>query len=163
MARDGAFPGSEFLRKISDLTKSPTRVVAMIFILDVVLLLLQLVNSVAFVAIVSVTTIGLQISYAIPIWLRVTQARNTMPRGAFTLGPFSLYFGWIAACWLTSTSLLFFLPFQFPVTKENMNYTCVVVGTVTVVALGFWVFSARHWFKGPKRSKAEHIDDEVEM
>jgi len=127
--------------------------VILIFVFDAILLTLPLVNPQAFAAIVSLTTIGFQISYAIPIWLRITHSKNTFQQGQFHLGKFSIICGWISALWLTLTSLLFFWPFKYPVNETNMNYTIVVVGVVAGCATTFWVASARHWFKGPKRDK----------
>ena len=162
MARDGAFPGSKILYHVSQKTKSPMRTVFLVWALDCLLLLLPLVNVTAFNAIVSLTTIGFQISYAIPIYLRVTDSRNTFQRGEFHLGRWSLLVGWLAAIWLTFTSILFFWPVVNPVDSENMNYTCVVVGAVMIIALFFWVVSARKWFVGPKR-KDDEQDSMVNM
>jgi len=151
MSRDGALPGSSVLYNVNEWTKSPVRVVLVIYLFDAILLLLQLANSAAFSAIVSLCTIGFQISYAIPIWLRVTQSRNTFKQGAFNLGRYSIACGWISASWLTFTSLLFFWPFSYPVNEVNMNYTVVVVGAVAICAIIFWLASARFWFEGPKK------------
>jgi len=153
MARDGALPGSKFLYTINEFTKSPVRVVIVIYFFDAILLLLQLANTAAFLAIVSLTTIGFQISYAIPIWLRVTQARNTFQQGAFNLGRYSILCGWISGIWLIFTSLIFFWPFSYPVNALNMNYTVVVVGSVAIISTIFWIISARFWFEGPKRGR----------
>jgi amino acid transporter len=150
MARDGAFPGSEYLRKLDENTKSPVRIIFFVYVLGVTLMLLQLVNTAAFTAIVSLTTIGLQISYAIPIWMRITLARDTFVPSTFSLGRFSICMGWVAALWLTGTSCLFFWPFEYPITISNMNYTSAVVVPLAIIATVFWIVSARHWFKGPK-------------
>jgi len=160
MARDGAFPGSKHLYKVNPVTKSPIHTVVLVWIFDSLLLLLPLVNTTAFNAIVSLTTIGFQISYAIPIFLRVTDARDSFPPGAFNLGRYSIIIGWISSIWLTLTSLLFFWPSAFPVNSESMNYTVVVVGGVMIICLFFWVVIARHYFEGPKR-KAPATDDET--
>jgi len=157
MARDGAFPGSRILYHVNPYTKSPIRTVFLIWIFDTILLLLQLVSTEAFGAIVSLTTIGFQISYAIPIWLRVTHAKDSFPQAGFHLGKYSLLCGWISATWLTLTSLLFFWPFEYPVTWSNMNYTSVVVLVISIIAALFWIFNARHWFEGPRRGKTDTI------
>eukprot|EP01123_Difflugia_compressa_P006737 TRINITY_DN19090_c0_g1_i1.p1 TRINITY_DN19090_c0_g1~~TRINITY_DN19090_c0_g1_i1.p1 ORF type:complete len:518 (+),score=74.60 TRINITY_DN19090_c0_g1_i1:132-1556(+) len=149
LARDGGYPFSASLKQLNPITKAPVRLVVVIILKCWLLLLLQLVNTTAFWAIVSITTIGLQISYAIPIWLRVTQSRISFTPGPFHLGRFSLVCGWISAIWLTATSLLFFFPFKFPITAQNMNYTSVVVGVVVCIASIFWIVNGRHWFKGP--------------
>jgi len=151
LARDGAFPGSSYLQKLNETTRSPVRIIFFTYILGVILLLLQLANTAAFTAIVSITTIGLQISYSIPIWMRITLSKDTFQAHTFSLGRYSLVMGWIAALWLTFSSCIFFWPFTYPITAQNMNYTSVVVFGLAFVATTFWIFSARHWFKGPRR------------
>ena len=155
MARDGAFPGSDYLYHVSPATRSPMRTVLFIYVAVAILLLLPLVNETAFGAIVSLCTVGFQVSYAIPIYLRVTVARNSFKQGNFSLGRWSILIGWLSAIWLTFTSILFFWPLEFPVTSDSMNWTVVVVAGVMIICMLYWVISARHWFVGPKRRGKE--------
>lgn len=67
-------------------------------------------------------------SYAIPLFLRVTAARRTFVKGDFHLGPFSEVTTWVAALWQTVTAIFFFWPPVGPVTVDNMNWTVVVIG-----------------------------------
>jgi len=101
-------------------------------------------SQVAFQAMVSITTLGLYISYALPIVFRVTTARKTFVPGPFHLGRFGVAVG--AAALVT---VLFCLPVAYPVAKDNFNYTPVAVGGVLALSLGAWVLHARFWFRGP--------------
>ena len=112
MARDDAFPGSKFLYKVNPKTKSPDRIIFLVFVMDFLLCLLPLISKTAFEAITSVSAIGYQISYAIPILLRLTVSRKTFIISTFNLGKLSLAFGWISVIWLFVTSLFFLLPLQ---------------------------------------------------
>ena len=104
MARDGAFPGSTAIRYVSPLTKSPVGSVALVCAVDLILLLLPLATidvpqaaiygPIAFNAVTSITVIGYQMSYAIPIFLRVTYKRSSFSKTDFNNGPFSLLLGW---------------------------------------------------------------------
>jgi len=58
MARDVALPGSSWLNQVNESTKTPIRMIMVIFILDVLFCLMILVNKTAFAAITSITTIG---------------------------------------------------------------------------------------------------------
>eukprot|EP00347_Sterkiella_histriomuscorum_P010495 403376063 len=166
MARDGALPFSKFLYKINPRTKTPDRMIFLVFMIDCLFCLLPLINDTAFAAITSITCIGYQISYAIPIFLRVTFARKTFKKSSFHLGPFSTIIGCISVTWLCVTSVFFLLPIEFDEdgnqTAEIFNYTCVVVGGVIFVSLVYWFFpapfGARHFFVGPKR---DDIVDEI--
>jgi len=162
MARDGAFPFSKHLSPVNGYTRTPMRSVLLVFVVDALLLLLPLTTMgmdpkygpIAFNAVTSITVIGYQISYAIPIFLRVAVKPRQFVRGDFHLGPFSLVIGWIAAIWLTVTSIFLFFPFSAPVNKYNMNYTCLVVGGFMMLAGSHWWLGARHTFEGPKRVDA---------
>ncbi len=112
---------------------------------------LVLVNTTAFCAITSISVIGFQISYAIPIFLRITAAKDTFVHGNFNLGKYGLVFGWISLLWLVFTSALFLFPVEFPITAENFNYTGVIVFAVLTICGVYWVVDCRYWFTGPKR------------
>jgi hypothetical protein len=79
--------------------------------------------------------------------------RKTFRRSDFHLGGFSVPVAAISASWLIFTSLIFFWPEASPVTPTTMNYTCVVVGAVGILGALYWVYYARHFFQGPRRSE----------
>jgi len=58
IARDGGLPCSKFFYKVNPKTKTPDRVIVLVFIFDTILCLMPLVSTTAFVAITSITTIG---------------------------------------------------------------------------------------------------------
>ena len=189
MARDGAIPGSTLFKRVSAWTKSPVPMVALVALFDMLLLLLPLTTislqatygPIAFNAVTSISTIGYQASYAVPLLLRVTYRRNDFPKSDYNnvrrrapgpaltraaaavtqlraacraraQGRLSLPIAWAAFVWLFVTSLFFFWPTSWPVNKYNMNYTVVVVGGFGVLAGGWWVAKARHTYTGPKRA-----------
>jgi hypothetical protein len=48
-------------------------------------------------------------------------------------------------------SILFILPTGFPISlTTNFNYSIVAVAVVVLYAGGYWLLSAKNWFKGPK-------------
>jgi hypothetical protein len=107
-------------------------------------------SQVAFQAMVSITTLGMYIAYALPIFFRVTTARNSFVPGPFHLGRrCSLVVGWVAVLWVALVTVLFCLPVAYPVAGVNFNYTPVAVGGVLLLSLGAWVLHARFWFRGP--------------
>lgn len=110
MARDGGLPFSKFWYKINPKTLTPDRIIFLVFLTDVALCLLPLISETAFSAITSITTIGYQISYAIPIILRLTVARKSFKKSSFHLGSFSELIGWISVIWLMITSCFFLFP-----------------------------------------------------
>jgi len=113
-------------------------------------------------AVTSIATIGLYISYGIPIFLRLLQGK-TFKHGPFHLGRYSLPINVVACLWITFISILFILPPNNPVTATNFNYAVVAVGTVLGISGGWWIFSARKWFKGPKLLAIEVTASEMEV
>ncbi|KAG7819663.1 hypothetical protein KL928_002337 [Ogataea angusta] len=45
-----------------------------------------------------------------------------------------------------------------PVTKENMNYTVLMMGAVLLFSLVWYALDARRWYKGP----VANVDEEYE-
>lgn len=78
---------------------------------------------VAFQAMVSIATVGAYISYAIPIFIRITLAHRTFVPGPVHLGPrwCSLTVGWVAVVWVATITVLFCLPVSYPVTSLSLN------------------------------------------
>ncbi|TPX59596.1 hypothetical protein PhCBS80983_g02363 [Powellomyces hirtus] len=158
-SRDGALPFSNLWHRIHPTTHTPIAAVWLGATLSLVLCLPILGNSTAFAAITSIATIGLYISYAIPIVLRLTLGRRGFVRGPMHLGRFSYVVGTMACAWTAFITVLFVLPTGYPVTKENMNYAVVMVGFVVAFSMGWWILDARKWFKGPRiASPVSHSD-----
>ncbi|KAF5319623.1 hypothetical protein D9619_008815 [Psilocybe cf. subviscida] len=160
-ARDGGIPGHKFFAYVNTQWKSPIRTVWLACTLSFILGLPSLGSSVAFAAATSIATIGLYISYAIPIALRVIY-RDQFIRGPFHLGAFSLPIATVAVLWIIFISIVFILPQVNPVDSQTFNYAIVAVGIVIVYSVGFWLLSARKWFTGPvKQIEAEGLGIDV--
>jgi hypothetical protein len=82
---------------------------------------------------VSIATVGLYISYALPTFFRVTLARRTFVQGPIHLGPrrVSLTVGWVAVLWVMTITILFCLPIRYPVTSQSLNYTRLLLWGVS--------------------------------
>ncbi|KAF8261983.1 APC amino acid permease [Lactarius quietus] len=149
-SRDGAIPGSHFFHKVDRRWRSPIRTVWLACTLSFLLAVPSLGSSVAFSAATSIATIGLYISYGIPIALRVLYA-DRFVRGPFHLGRFSLPIASAAVLWIAFIAVVFCLPQLNPVNSQTLNYAPVAVAIVVAYSLGFWFVSARKWFTGPIR------------
>jgi amino acid transporter len=110
---------------------------------------------IAYAAVTSIATIGLYIAYGLPIFLRLRQGDSWEP-GEWSLGRWYKPIGWIAVLWIAFIAVLFILPitptgipFKHGFTWLSFNYAPIaVLGTLLLVG-GWWLLSARHWFKGP--------------
>jgi amino acid transporter len=105
-------------------------------------------NTTAYIAITSLSTICLYISYILPIVCKLLYP-HTFIRGPFHLGRFSTLINIIAFIWVCCIVILFVLPPIYPVTAVTMNYASVGVGSVIIFAGLAYYLSAKYWFQGP--------------
>ncbi|KAI0473302.1 amino acid/polyamine transporter I [Xylariaceae sp. FL0804] len=153
-ARDGGI--SPFFHKVDARFKSPVRAIWLAATLAFILALPSLGSSVAFSAATSIATIGLYISYGIPILLGVVwHAEFAAMKGPWDLGAASRPVALIAVGWIGCISVVFCLPTANPVTSQTLNYTVVAVGIIGVGATLAWLLWARRWFTGPAAEAAE--------
>ncbi|CAO3691997.1 unnamed protein product [Umbelopsis ramanniana] len=150
-ARDGAMPFSKKLHSLNEKTKSPVWAVWFNIVVAGLLGILFMINSTAYTAIVSVNTIGSQLSYLVPILLRITTSRKTFVAGPWNLGVFAVPLGVISCLWLLFTCVLFILPTEAPVTAENMNYAILPFVVIMGASTLYYMLFARKWFTGPVR------------
>ncbi|KAG0581342.1 hypothetical protein KC19_4G243800 [Ceratodon purpureus] len=152
-SRDGALPLSKLWHKVNR-HEVPIYAVWLSAFMAFVMTLPSLGSLVAFQAMVSIATIGSYISYAIPIFIRITLAHRTFVPGPVNLGPRwrSLAVGWLAVIWVATITVLFCLPVRYPLDTESLNYTPAAVGGVFVLVMSYWLLSARKWFKGPQQN-----------
>jgi amino acid transporter len=149
-SRDGAIPGHRFWHRINPRTRTPTNSIWFAAVGAFILGLPYLFNPVAYAAVTSIAVIGLYIAYVTPVFLRLRLGDAFQP-GPWNLGRWSRTIGTIATIWVVFIAILFLLPQVTPVDNPaNFNYAPVAVGVVILFAGGWWILSAKNWFKGPK-------------
>jgi amino acid transporter len=156
-SRDRAVPGHQLWRRLNG-----QRVPYMAAIAIAVLAFLAAFpayfgtnGAVAYAAVTSIATIGLYIAYTIPIFLRLRIGDAWEP-GEWNLGKHYKWIGTVACVWVAFISLLFMaplspagVPWNGSFTWLSFNYAPIaVLGTLALVG-GWWLLSARKWFKGP--------------
>ncbi|MEI8050869.1 MAG: amino acid permease [Actinomycetes bacterium] len=156
-ARDGVVPFHGFFRALHVTTKTPVHAVWFAAVAALVLGVPSLFQhngvSIAFFAAVSISTVGLYISYAIPIYLKI---RNPdFVQGPWHLRGFSKIIGWITIVWVAVISVVFFVPQFWPfwgfANINNFNWAAPVFVLVLAIILLWWVLGAHRWFQGPIR------------
>lgn len=153
-SRDGGIPS--FFHKVDERFRSPIRTVWLAATLSFILALPSLGSSVAFAAATSIATIGLYISYGLPILIGLIWHRNFVSmKGPFNLGALSRVVAAVACSWIGFITVVFCLPTTNPVTSQTLNYTVVAVGIIGIGAVGSWIVWARKWFTGPAEEVAE--------
>ena len=151
-SRDGGLPLSSWWSVVDRKSGLPQRAVFLSCVLSTLFIIPSLFSAIVFNVICGISIIGFTLSYAIPIFLRITIASSSFKQSEFNLGRFSHVIGWIACLWASLLFVVFQLPNAanaFPVTVENFNFAPLIVLFLITFSLGWWVLDARRWFKGP--------------
>ncbi|SMQ49321.1 unnamed protein product [Zymoseptoria tritici ST99CH_1A5] len=151
-ARDRALPFSALWARL-DFGDTPVMALALTTIVQMLLGLINLGSSSAFVAFVSVGVIGLAAAYAIPVAVSMTQGRQAVSTASFRLPPI---IGWsmnvLMVVWILFQMILFSMPATLPVTAVSMNYSSVVFVGFFVLSTIYYVVWARKVYEGPAKS-----------
>lgn len=114
--------------------------------------LINLGSSSAFLAFVSVGVISLAVSYGIPIAISLFHRRRDVNGARWTMGN---TVGWvvnvIALLWIIFEMILFSMPTVLPVTEVSMNYAIVVF-------FGFMAISATWYAIHARKGKSTNSD-----
>jgi amino acid permease (GABA permease) len=163
-SRDGAVPGHRYWHHINPRTRTPTNSIWFCVVFAFILAVPSMWSGVAYAAVTSIATIGLYIAYVLPTLLRRLQGKSWQG-GRWSLGKWSPIVGWLGIIWVAFIAVLFMLP-EVPfntVNRDNFNYAPVAVGVVLVFSGGYWLLSARKWFKGPKTQGDEAELERIEV
>jgi amino acid transporter len=148
-SRDGGLPFSSALRRVSERHKSPIVAVAFATALPSLLVFALSWQDNVFLAVTSLATTALYVSYALPIALGVvSRVRGRWHKfGPFHLRSFGLPIAILAVIWSLAVVIVFALP-------PNVTFGVVIVGVVAVVVLAYPIV-IRGRFQGPR----VHLDD----
>ncbi|WP_394837541.1 amino acid permease [Pendulispora rubella] len=145
--RDGGLPGSATLRRVSPSHKTPLFAILASTLGPFLLVLLTLpFSDKVFLAVASLATTGLYLSYAMPIALGI-HARATgkwRHRGPWNLRGLGIPMAACAVAWSLAVLVICCLP-------PNWN-AAVMLGSVVVVILALYFVFARTRFAGPQVS-----------
>ena len=142
-ARDKAIPVSRLWSRVDSTHSTPIWALVLTTIVQMLLGLINLGSSSAFLAFVSVGVISLAISYAIPITISLFYRRKEVNVAKWTagkiLGPIVNV---IAVVWIIFEVILFSMPTALPVTAVSMNYASVVfMGFMAMSTIWFFVYA----------------------
>jgi len=172
-SRDRAVPGSFLWRTVAN-NRVPYLAVIAIGVVAWLLMMPTLLDpAIGYLVGTSIAVVGLYISMAIPIFLRLRKG-DQFERGAWSLGKHYKWISPIAVIWILFVCVLFLLPvspdgvpgvesFDWAV----VNYAPITVGAVLLLVGAWYLLSARKWFKGPVReagteSELAEIERELE-
>lgn len=139
IARDGILPGSKWIAK-ADKNGQPRNAVYFIWIVASILLCSILGSTVAFTSLISISGVPTIASYALIPVLRLLFTRGQFKYAKWSNGRFSTFFCIVAACWNIWICCVMFSPYVFPVTAQSFNFSSVIFGAVSLMAIVSWWF-----------------------
>ncbi len=154
-SRDGGMPVSRVWKQVSRKYRTPAAAVwlaaLLSFLLPCLILLLvaarprELDFSKLYPAVTGISTIGLYLSYGIPLGLKVLAVSRGVWRssanGPWHLGNWSGLVNWVALTWIAFISVLFVLP-------PNQLTGYIFGGTLVGLAI-YYMLAVRNRFRGP--------------
>jgi amino acid transporter len=165
-SRDRAVPGHQLWRRVGH-NRVPQMAVLAIAVLAWALMIPTLWNAyIGYLVGTSIAVIGLYIAFILPVILRL-RLGDRFEHGAWSLGNWYKLVDFVAIVWVVLISLLFMapvvptgIPWKDGFDWNVVNYAPLTVGGAFVLFGGWWVLSAKNWFKGPVRMGT---DEELEQ
>ncbi|THX18576.1 amino acid permease family protein [Aureobasidium pullulans] len=143
-ARDNGLPFSKYIKRVNKKWKVPPQALLVQGFLITLVGLLYLFANTVLEAILSVATIALTVSYAMPILTLLIVGRDKLPAGGqFGLGRYGAVINWISVIYCAVTTVIFFFPGGPNPSGADMNYAIAVFGVMLVAAIGFWFIQGR--------------------
>lgn len=157
LSRDKAVPGHRLWHRLNR-HRAPVYAIWLVVIFDILWMLPTFADAtVGYLVATSITVIALYSAYALPIFLRMRLGKR-FERGAWTLGNHYRWIDSIALAWIVIITILFIMPvtptgipFHTGFTWTVMNYAPLTMIAALLLIGGWWLISARHWFRGPVR------------
>ncbi|KAJ6112158.1 hypothetical protein N7523_008219 [Penicillium sp. IBT 18751x] len=150
VARDGVFPFSDVLSRVSK-SKQPHNAVIFISVIAALLLCTQLPSQVAFYSLISTSAAGSIAAYGLVGIGRAFITRKTFRAGFWDMGKFGVVAAVVTFIWNGFIFSVLCAPeySDSSIDKDSslFNYAIVIMGGVTIIALAeWWRKSSSDWF-----------------
>ena len=161
-SRDGAVPGHNLWRKLGK-NKTPTWAVVFVATTALIITIPAYKGNhaglpVAFLAVTSISVIGLYIAYIIPVYLR-WRMRDKFEPGPWTLGAKYKWINLIAIVWVVLCVIIFSLPFTPAAVPFSSSFSwsafnyAPLITIIVIAAVTIWYYTSAHkTFTGPIRT-----------
>ncbi|KAH7007228.1 amino acid permease [Ilyonectria destructans] len=155
-SRDGAIPLSKIWSKVDLRHQVPLYSQIAVTAIIAALGCLYLGSTTAFNSLLGTAVTVNNISYMFPILTNLLTGRKNMHRGVFHMGPkLGPFVNAVTVGWLLFAIVFFSFPYVQPVTVQNMNYTCVVVGGLLVLVGAWWLKAGKAYTEQMQKAKEQ--------
>ncbi|KAJ6022705.1 uncharacterized protein N7446_013056 [Penicillium canescens] len=137
-SRDGGVPFSKYFSHVDPVWQVPARALWGQGVIIGLVGILYLFANTVLEAILSVSTIALTVSYAMPILALLVTGREKLPPGPFKLGRIGPLLNWVSIIYCIITTIFFLFPGAPNPAPSDMNFAIAVFGVMLIIALAFW-------------------------
>ena len=122
-ARDNGIPFPKFFAHVSPRWGVPVRAIILAATLQALLSLIFIGNTTAFNAFIALSTVGINLSYCLPVFLYLVYGRRhvNVEKGPFSLGRYGPYINFIAVAWTSFLTVFLMFPSYQPVTPVRLR------------------------------------------
>jgi amino acid transporter len=163
-SRDRAVPGHQLWRRVARNRVPVYSVVGVSFFAAILMIPAVWNYFIGYAVGTAIAVIGLYIAFILPVYLRWRKGDSWDAPRAWSLGRHYKWLDPISIVWVGIVSILFIFPLYkigLPWVEgfdwQFTNYTVIWFGVIGLVFGGWWVLSARDWFKGPVRMSDEEV------
>lgn len=144
LARDGATPLSRHISRIHNTYQNPFTATFVCACVSCALGAVYVGSSAAFNALVGSFVILSMLSYLAAILPHVLTGRKNVRPGAFWMpGIWGMAVHGVSCAYMLAFIVVFCFPFKVPVDAENMNYSCLIVGGLTLFVALLWAWKRK--------------------
>ncbi|KAK3718751.1 hypothetical protein LTR37_004970 [Vermiconidia calcicola] len=150
-ARDRGLPASGYFAHVSETSQVPFRAIMLSVVIQVLLGLINIGSSAAFLAFINAAAAALYITYITPVILGVMKRwrGEYIPYGPFQLGKYRDVINGFAIVYTLFTTFFLLWPAMQNPSAAEMNWTILLIGGVLVFAAFWWFVEGRKSFVGP--------------
>jgi amino acid transporter len=165
-SRDRAVPGHPLWRRVAVNRVPRWSVFGIAFFAAVLMIPAAWNYFIGYAVGTAIAVIGLYIAFILPVWLRWRLGDSWDEPRAWSLGRHYKWLNPLSIFWVALITILFIfplydvgLPWRSDFSWEFTNYTILWFAGIGLIFGGWWLLSARRWFKGPVRMGT---DEELE-
>ena len=120
-ARDNGIPFPKFFAHVSPRWNVPVNAIILAATFQAVLACIFIGNTTAFNAFIALSTVGINLSYCLPVFLYLVYGRWYLKpeKGPFNLGRFGPFINFVAVCWTLFLTIFLMFPSYQPVTPVS--------------------------------------------
>ena len=154
LARDNATPFGKFLGRVDPRWKNPFNATLVCGCICTIMGCIYVGSTTAFNAFVGSFVLLSSSSYIAAIMPHLLARRSNVTPGPFWMkGLLGYAVHGISCSYIAVFIVIFCFPYVLPVEASNMNYSCVILGGLTIFISFFWMYKGRKGYQGPQALK----------